>query len=241
VGKRQAADARRVIRCLLEAALLVGLVAAAPAPARDAGARPEINEAYQNRDFREWVETFERPGREVYDRRHDIIAATGVQAGMDVADVGAGTGLFTRLFARAVEPEGTVYAVHVVESFVRNVVQRARDQGLDNVRGVVNDQSGVGLAENSVDLVFISDTYHHFEQPRAMLTSIRRALRPDGTLVVIDFRRRPGASSPWVMEHVRAGRETVIAEIEAAGFRLEEDVPLLERNYFLRFRPESPR
>lgn len=207
--------------------------------------RPGINRAYQAPDFAQWVRRFERPGREVYDRRHAIVAATGVGPGMAVADVGAGTGLFTRLFAEAVGPNGTVYAVDISDVFVRNVLARGRARGQTNVTGVVNDPRDVALPARSVDLVFICATYHHFEYPHAMLASIHRALRPGAALVVIDFRKREGASSPWVMSHVRAGKHRVIEEITAAGFELTEDRDVLGKNFFLRFRkasrPRGPR
>jgi predicted methyltransferase len=93
----------------------------------------------------------------------------------------------------------------------------------------------VALAPESIDLAFVSATYHHFEYPRSMLAPVRRALKPGGALVVIDFPKRPGLSSPWVMGHVRADKAAVIREIEAAGFRLMEERPILRRNYFLRF------
>ena len=84
--------------------------------------------------------------------------------------------------------------------------------------------------------MFACDTYHHFEYPQATLASIRRALRPGGTLVVVDFERIPGKTRPWLLDHVRCGKGQVIAEIAAAGFELVEEVPLgLEENYFLRF------
>ena len=69
-----------------------------------------------------------------------------------------------------------------------------------------------------------------------MLDSISNALRQGGELVVIDFRREPGVSSPWVMSHVRANQTEVVAEIEAAGFELIETHDFLRENYFLRFR-----
>ena len=69
-----------------------------------------------------------------------------------------------------------------------------------------------------------------------MLRSIHGALRPGGELVVIDFQREPGTSSPWVMHHVRAGRGQVIAEVELAGFRFTREEPILRGNFFLRFR-----
>jgi len=102
--------------------------------------------------------------------------------------------------------------------------------------GIVNDQHSTLLPPDSVDLIFLADTYHHFEQPADMLRSIRDALRPGGELVVIDFQREPGLSSAWVMRHVRAGRDQVIAEIELAGLRLDREEPILRGNFFLRFR-----
>ncbi len=197
---------------------------------------PGINRHYQDPDFERWQSTFERSGREVYDYRHEIVAALALERGMRIADVGAGTGLFTRLFARQVGESGKVYAVDIAENFVENVVRTSREQGLNNVEGVVNDQRSTRLPEQSVDRIFLSDTYHHFEYPGAMLASIHRALRSGGKLAIIDFRKQPGRSSSWVMSHVRANKDQVIDEVTAAGFELERDLPMLEENYFLIFR-----
>ena len=197
---------------------------------------PGINRSYENPNVTQWRGVFERDGREVWDRRDDIIRHLRLQRGQDIADVGAGTGFFTALMAREVAPGGRVYAVDIAQNFVDASVQRSRDQGLTNVVGVVNDQQGVRLPPESVDLVFISDTYHHFEYPQATLRSIHRALRPDGELVVIDFKRIPGISSPWVMGHVRAGEAKVIAEITAAGFALSERLDFMQTQFYLRFR-----
>jgi predicted methyltransferase len=216
--------------------LALAVVVALPVQVQAAtGANPAINAPYEDPEYEQWVERFERPGREIYDRREAIVDAAGVKTGMAVADVGAGTGLFSLLFAEAVGPRGKVYAVDVSQVFVDNITKRARKQGLENVVGVVNTQTGTGLSPGSADLVFLSDTYHHFERPAAMLASIHRALRPGGRLVVIDFERTPGRSSTWVLGHVRADKGQVKREVEAAGFRLREDRPLLEENFFLAF------
>jgi len=86
--------------------------------------------------------------------------------------------------------------------------------------------------------VFICDTYHHFEHPSATMRTIHDALRPGGGLVVVDFRREPGRSRAWIVDHVRAGKEVFVEEITAAGFELvrEHEVPELAENYVLRFR-----
>ena len=199
------------------------------------GAAPEINEPYQNPSYARWQRSFEVEGREVYEKRLAIVDAVAPRPGQALADVGAGTGLFTRLFAARVGPQGRVYAVDIARSFVEGNLERARAERLDNVVGIVSTQTDTRLEPASVDLVFICDAYHHFEDPPAMLASIRRALRPGGTLVMIDFERIPGVTPGWLLRHVRAGKEEFRREIEAGGFRFAGEVKLMRENYFLRF------
>ncbi len=203
--------------------------------AQENSVRPGINRHYENPRFEQWARTFESPGREIYDRRQAIVQALDLKPGMDVADVGAGTGLFTLLFAPLVEPGGQVFAVDISDVFVSNILRRARAAGVRNVQAVRNVATDVFLPPASIDLAFVCDTYHHFEYPQKMLASIHRALRPGGAMIVIDFRRIPGFSSPWVMQHVRAGRQTVLSEIQTAGFKLAGEEGFLAGNYFLRF------
>ena len=204
--------------------------------AEEQSARPGINTYYMDPDWQFWVNQFESPGREIYDRRFDIMQASAVSPGMDVADIGAGTGLFTRLFSRQVGKEGKVYAVDISRPFVENILRMSREQGLTNIEGIVNSPRDAMLDAESIDLAFTVDTYHHFEYPKSMLASIHKALRSGGRLIVIDYRKHPGKSSRWVMGHVRADRKKVIAEITSAGFLQIADKPLLGANYFLEFR-----
>lgn len=218
----------RLFACLL--AVFLAFVASA-----EQSVNPGINRAYENADFDRWQDIFERDGREVWDRREDIIRHLRLRPGQRIADVGAGTGFFAMLMAEVVGPEGRVYAVDITPSFVTETEQRAKDRGLSNVVGIINDPLSTQLPADSVDLVFISDTYHHFEYPQSTLRSIYEALTPEGELVVIDFKRIPGFSSPWVLNHVRAGEPEVIAEIEAAGFSLVERLDFMRTQYYLRF------
>jgi len=216
--------------------LLVGLLCLWPVYADEQSINPGINLHYRDPDFQVWVERFEREGREVYDLREKIADAAGVERGMVVADIGAGTGLFSRLFAQRVGESGTVYAVDISEEFVRNIVRLAREQGLANIVGIVNSGKGSGLPTKAVDIVFTCDTYHHFEYPQSMLASIRTAMKADGRLVIIDYSKDPAVSSDCVLGHVRADKQTVIREIEQAGFELAKEFDFLRQNYFLVFR-----
>jgi predicted methyltransferase len=219
--------------CVVSLVFLTGTPG--PAKGQENSVRPGINRYYEKPDWDRWVRAFERPGREVYDRRHAIVAATGIHEGMDVADIGAGTGLFTRLFSSEVGSDGSVYAVDISDTFISNILHICAEEGITNVRGIVNTPYDAALPENSIDLAFISDTYHHFEYPEAMLASINRALRDGGRLIIVDFRRRQGTSSRWVMGHVRADSDTVVKEVESAGFDYLGEMPLLRINYFMIF------
>jgi predicted methyltransferase len=215
--------------------LLSGLLLVFATAAQEQSVRPGINRHFEAPDWQQWVNAFERPGREVYDRRHAIVAASKVRPGMTVADIGAGTGLFTRLFATAVAPDGTVYAIDIASTFIDNILRTCREQGLTNVQGIVNTPADIGLPANAIDLAFITDTYHHFEYPQQTLASIHQALRHEGRVIIIDFRRDPRISSNWVMGHVRGNQAQVIQEMQTAGFRLVDDKPLMRTNYFLEF------
>jgi ubiquinone/menaquinone biosynthesis C-methylase UbiE len=153
-----------------------------------------------------------------------------------VADIGAGTGLFMPYFSRAVGPTGKVIAVDIVPAFVAKLKGRAAELGLANVSTVLCTERSVELPPASIDVAFICDVYHHFEYPQSSLASIRKALKPGGTLVVVEFKRIPGVSSEWIMNHVRAGQEVFEAEIAAAGFARIGESPILKDNYILRFR-----
>lgn len=212
-----------------------------PAPEERPAVGPYINDPYRDPDFDRWVQTFERPGREVFDERFRIVHALGLQRGQAVADVGAGTGLFTLLFARAVGETGRVYAVDISQTFIDRILERTKDYHVGNVIGILGTQRDTGLAAGSVDLAFVCDTYHHFEYPKAMLASIARALRPGGELAVIDYRRTPGIASPWILGHVRAGEAQASEEIEAAGFEKVAEEDFLRENWFARFRKLEPR
>lgn len=225
---------RRSLRCLL---VLVGsLVLVRPLAAQEASVKPGINSTFQSPDVGQFVERFEKEGREVYDRRDQIVEALGLQPGWVVADVGAGTGLFSRLMAARIGKEGTIYAVDIAKSFVDHTVEAVRSLGAAKVEGVVCTPDDARLPENAVDLVFICDTYHHFEFPLKTMASIHRALKPGGRVVVVDFERIEGVSSEWILGHVRAGKEVTIREIEGCGFAFEGESKILKENYLVSFR-----
>jgi predicted methyltransferase len=185
----------------------------------------------------QWKSGLEHDGREVYDRRAQIVDAVGLRPGMTVADIGAGTGLFARLFARRVGPEGRVYATDVSRWAVLKTAVLARAEKLGNVTAIVNGESDTGLAPGSLDVAFLCDAYHHFTRPWSMLQSIYRTLKPGGRLVIVDYDRVPGKSPAWILEHVpaRFDKATVRQDLEDVGFRFRDEETFLSENYLLVF------
>jgi ubiquinone/menaquinone biosynthesis C-methylase UbiE len=231
---------RPIAPSILAAVLAVAasLGVCARAPGQETSVRPGINDAYRNADVDQWVDRLEADDRAIYKYRHAIVAALALEPGMEVADIGAGTGFLTLLIAAAVGPEGRVFAQDVVPEFVEHIATAAKKEGLTNVTTILGDQKSTRLAPGSIDLALISDVYHHFEFPQPMLESLHAALREGGRLVVIDFERVEGVSTSFAIEHVRAGKGTVTDEIKNGGFELVREVPLMEREgqYYMEFR-----
>lgn len=203
-------------------------------------AKPGINDKFVDPalDVSEWLGRFEIESREVYSARERVLDACGIKPGMSVADVGAGTGFYSRLFAEAVGTAGWVYSVDISPRFLEHINNRSHAEKIGNITSVLCSDRSAMLPPNSVNVVFICDTYHHFEFPGETLASIYRALKPGGTLVLVDFERIPGKSRDFILGHVRAGKDVVRKEVVTAGFEFDQEIkiPLFQENYLLRFK-----
>lgn len=223
-------------RSALPLALL--LLSAFTSGAQQESVNPGINTAYLKDDLvvTDWIERLESEGREVADNRDEIIARARIAPGSRVADIGTGTGLFLPALSAAVGDAGTVYAVDIVQKFLDHVERQIPRQGWTNVETVLCSERSIGMPTGSIDVAFICNVYHHFEYPHDSLASIHRALRPGGRIVLVDFKRIPGESDNWILQHMRAGQAVFEEEIVSAGFRKTEEIgDLLSANYFVIF------
>ncbi len=200
----------------------------------------DLNKSF-DADVAQWAERFEHEGRAIYDQRYAILDAMGLKPGMDVADIGAGSGLISRLIAQRVTPGGTVYAVDIAKNMIDHIEKTAREEKIPNLKAVLGKPRSPSLPPNSVDVICIIDSYHHFEYPAAMLAEIRETLRPNGLLVLIDFKRIEGVSRDFVLEMVRAGQGTFTDEFLNAGFELtERRDDMFSEQYLMKFRHRRP-
>ncbi|MSR75802.1 MAG: methyltransferase domain-containing protein [Planctomycetes bacterium] len=227
-----------VLSCAAALTLFTSCASTVATP--EVSVRPGINQPYiEDQSVERWRGRFEIESREIWSERTKIVQCLGELKGKTLADVGAGTGFLARMFTGAVGPEGRVIAVDILPSFLEHMRTEAAREKLANFTVVEGAERSCNLAPASCDMVFSSDTYHHFEYPRSMNASVLTALKPGGHYVVLDFVREEGQSRKWILDHVRAGEPIVRAEIEAAGFEFLRAERFLKENYILFFRKQS--
>ena len=223
-------------RFLFAFSLLSVTCSSAFLPAQEKSVRPGINDSFRDPNVKEYVERFEVESREVFNRRVEIVKACDIKPGQTVADIGAGTGIFTRLFSTAVGKEGHVIAVDISQNFLDHIQSVAREQGQANIDTLLCSADSTKLPADTVDIAYICDTYHHFEFPFKTMDSLFAAMKPGGRVVLVDFKRVEGESSDWTLNHVRAGQEVFEAEVLKSGFKkVGENKEILKDNYFVIF------
>jgi ubiquinone/menaquinone biosynthesis C-methylase UbiE len=188
-----------IARATASACLLAGCAAGLAAPAMverysSTEAHPDgIGKVYMGREIAQimgfqgaaWLERSERDKEE---RSDLLLAELRLQPGMNVADIGAGTGYCTRRIAPRVGPQGKVYAVDVQPPMVRMLEAASRQSGLSNIVPILGAADDTRLPSRSIDLALMVDVYHELEFPHEVLASVVRALRPGGRVVFVEYR-----------------------------------------------------
>ena len=209
--------------------LLLASACAHPTQAAQQGMPPRT----QDRPLQDRIRSGERPERDSWQKPDEVVQALGLKNGDVVADIGAGTGYFTRRLARAVAPDGRVYAVDVAADVLGYLKQEAEKEGLRNIVTIVSQEDDPLLPANSVDLAFFCDTTHHIAKRTAFYRRMLPGLSPRGRLAVIDY--PPGGEhAPHPPEQL-VPRSQAISEAEEVGFKLAGEFQFLPRQYFLVF------
>jgi predicted methyltransferase len=172
----------------------------------------------------------ERSNRQQEENVEAAIARMPLAAGSVVADIGAGTGYYTFRIAPKV-PQGKVLAVEVQKAFVEALEERKQELGLKNVQVVKGASRSPNLPEASVDLALLVDVYHELEYPREMLQAIHRALKPEGKLLLLEYRAED-PSIP-IKELHKMSVAQVNKELGANGFKLYKQEGFLPIQHFL--------
>jgi len=176
----------------------------------------------------------DRAAREHEEAPEQALQLIGIQPGMVVADVGAGTGYMTTRLAGLVGSTGRVYANDLQPNMLRIIQDKARAARLSNVDIIQGTETDARLPEEAIDLVLLVDVYHEMWHPQEMLRSIRRSLKADGELVLVEYRKED-PSIPIADTH-RMSVADVRTEVEAEGFTFDRLVPGLPRQHIIVFR-----
>ncbi len=179
----------------------------------------------------DWLE---RPEREQEEQPEKALDALNLEPGMMVGDVGAGTGFYSIRFAKRIGPTGRVYANDIQPQMLQRLSQNAALQKVSNIETVLGNESNPKLPAGQLDLVILVDVYHEFSQPQRMLDRIRESLKPDGRLVLLEYRKED-PSVPIRPEHKMSVSE-VKAEVTPEGFLFEKTVETLPWQHIIFFR-----
>lgn len=177
-----------------------------------------------------YAKSFDDPARDAWQLPARVIDALQLKSGMKVADIGAGTGYFSMRLARV--PGVSVFAVDIEPKMVEYLQQRARKEHAMNVTAVLAGASSPNLPE-PVDVILVVDTYHHLPNRPAYFRELRKSLKPDGRIAIVDFRKDAPDGPPV---HFRFTPQQIQDEMKQAGYELQSAHDFLPRQHFLIFR-----
>jgi ubiquinone/menaquinone biosynthesis C-methylase UbiE len=159
-----------------------------------------------------------------------------IQPGQRVADIGAGSGLFSRPIAKKLGTGGIVYAIDIDEGLLKHIDKTAKEQGISNIRTVLCKEDDPLIPE-PVDLIVIIDTLHHIANQGAYLKNLHKYLKPSGRIAIIDF------SHTWPVGHesMKFALEDLEKWMKAADFMRVESYDFLDNNFFVVYKQKNPR
>jgi SAM-dependent methyltransferase len=184
----------------------------------------------------DWLE---RSEREQEENPGKAIAALGIREGMVIADIGAGTGYYSFRIAALTGPSGKVYASDIQPGMIALLEKRMKREGVRNIETVLGTASDPKLPRASIDLALLVDVYHEFSEPQKMLAAIATALKPDGRLVLLEFRKED-PNIPIRIEH-KMSVDEVKRELTAEGFAFDKLLDPLPWQHILIFKKDGAR
>lgn len=230
---------------LLTAFLFISSFASAETPAKDGSAPAKEPPAVQVYEGRTVAQTMHWSGaswlirnrREREESGERMFQELKLKPGQVVCDLGCGNGYHTFSMAEAVGEKGRVYAVDIQPEMLKMLVDRAEKRGIKNMMPVLGSLWNPKLPENSQDLILLVDVYHEFSHPQQMLAGIRKSLKPEGELVLVEYRAEDG-QVPIKPEH-KMSRDQILKEMRANGFEEHRHFDELPWQHMMFFRKKK--
>ena len=182
-----------------------------------------------------WIKRLERPERINELKMDQVLVYLKIKPGDIVADIGAGTGVFSRPLAQAIAPSGKLLAVEIDQELLDYINQQAKKENIQNIEGVLGGFNDPNLPKKSVGLAFIHDVLHHIEHREAYLKTLTSYLAPGGRVAIIDFNKNHPDSAHQNKPELQITLEQVKGWMGAAGFEISEEITLFEENFFVVF------
>lgn len=223
------------MRVLLPWLLLLGL-ACSPSPAAQQGTKTEApqRQPAQVLSYEGGADWLEREGREDIEKPGIVLRAMNLKDGDVVADLGAGTGFYTRRLARAVAPTGKAWANDIQPEMLDRLEELAAKEGIANIVTVVGTETDPRLPKATFDWILLVDVYHELQQPEPMLAKIREALKPNGRVALVEYRAEDDSAAHISPAH-KMSVEQVLAEWVPAGFQHVETIEELPSQHLFVF------
>ncbi len=188
-----------------------------------------------SRSAEDWANVLDREQRVSGLKIQEVVSRLNLEPGDVVADIGAGTGVFSGPLAQAVAPAGTLLAVEIDQGLLDHIAQRAREEKVTNIQPVLGEFDDPNLPTR-VDVAFFHDVLHHIEHRQAYLKKLATYVEPDGRVVVIDmiFDRPDGPHRNQPEMHI--SQEQVRSWMVSAGFPVMQEIDLFDEKFFVVFR-----
>ncbi|HTA71991.1 MAG TPA: methyltransferase domain-containing protein [Bryobacteraceae bacterium] len=175
------------------------------------------------RKAEEWEKTLESPNRTATQKVAEVLAGLSLKPGMIVADIGAGSGFFSRPLAKAVVPGGKVYAVDIQQGLLDYINKRDAEENIHNVQTVLGEFDDPKLPMRNVDLAFINDVLHHIEHRAVYLKALGTYMKPAGRIAIIEMNKDDPKTGHKNQPELLIGREEIVGWMSDAGFKLVEE------------------
>jgi len=178
----------------------------------------------------EWIRTLETPSRLESLKIYETLAALKLKPGQIVADIGAGTGVFTIPLAQATKPGGTVYAEDIDQALLDVISEKATEQGMTNVQAVLGEFGDPDLPAD-IDLAFINDVLHHIKDRAAYVKTLAAYLKPGGRIAIIEL--IPGQGGHKGEPELQVSQEEATKWMADAGLKPVDQIKLFTDRWFV--------
>ena len=180
-----------------------------------------------SRETQEWIDRLEQPDRIAGLKVPEIVSRLGLKPGMVIADIGAGTGIFSRPFAKGVAPSGKVYSVDIDKGLLEYINQRAKQENIANIRTVAGKFDDPAIPAKDVDMAFFHDVFHHIEHRQAYLKTLSNYIKPNGMIAMVEMDKNDPKTPHKDQPEMLVSRADVDKWMAEAGFRPMKEFPEL--------------